>query len=234
MTTPNSKSLLVKTRRAAGLCIQCGENAGGKTRCGLCVEKAKESRKRTQQKRKDAGLCQNSGCDGQPEKGRTVCSQCSKKAGEFALRRYYRNKEAGVCRYCGSASDGKSRCKACQVKLAEYQATWYDARKAAGLCVFCGEKSETETQCGLCREKHRIYSKNRSDELRQAVLDVYGHECAECGEDDEDLLQIDHVAGGGNEHRREIGQGNLYLWLRQNGFPQGFQILCASCNWKKK
>lgn len=234
MPVSDSKKTLLQRRRDAGDCLQCGKPAGGKARCRECSEKAKESRKRTQQKKKDAGLCQNSGCSNKTMPDRTVCETCSKKASDSALRRYYRNKEAGVCRYCGGESSGRSRCDTCRESLKKHQATWYDGRKQAGLCVFCGTKAETETLCRVCREKHRLYSKDRTDELRQAVLDAYGRECAECGQDDEDLLQVDHVEGGGGKHRKEIGQSNLYLWLRQNEFPKGFQILCASCNWKKR
>jgi hypothetical protein len=68
--------------------------------------------------------------------------------------------------------------------------------------------------------------------MRQEVLDRYGRECACCGESIEMFLCVDHVNGGGNQHRKEIGVGSvrLYSWLKQNGWPDEFQILCCNCN----
>jgi hypothetical protein len=44
-----------------------------------------------------------------------------------------------------------------------------------------------------------------------------------------------NVENDGAKHRRLTGNGHrLYGWLRKNGFPQeGFQLLCANCNWLK-
>src|ERR1700730_11632445 len=41
--------------------------------------------------------------------------------------------------------------------------------------------------------------------------------------------------GGGSAHREKLfGRAaetcGMYRWLRDNGFPEGFQILCLSCN----
>ena len=33
-----------------------------------------------------------------------------------------------------------------------------------------------------------------------------------------------------NKHRKETGGANLYVWLRKNNYPIGFQILCYNCN----
>lgn len=43
------------------------------------------------------------------------------------------------------------------------------------------------------------------------------------------VLQLDHLNGGGNQHRRRC-QNHLYRWVRRHGFPAGFQVLCANCN----
>jgi len=58
-----------------------------------------------------------------------------------------------------------------------------------------------------------------------------GSVCACCGETDIRFLTIDHVDGDGAQHRKLIGGGgNTYKWLRQNGYPSGFQVLCYNCN----
>lgn len=49
-------------------------------------------------------------------------------------------------------------------------------------------------------------------------------------------LQIDHINGGGRRHAIQIkGLGShFYLWLYNNNYPEGFQVLCANCNVIKK
>lgn len=54
--------------------------------------------------------------------------------------------------------------------------------------------------------------------------------CACCGEDHPYFLCVDHINGKGNEHRRLNQIKNLPRWLKKNGYPEGFQVLCANCN----
>lgn len=66
----------------------------------------------------------------------------------------------------------------------------------------------------------------------EQVFGYYGEECACCGATEQ--LEVDHVGGGGNQHRDELtGSGSgihLYRWLIKNDFPPGFQVLCRPCN----
>jgi hypothetical protein len=84
------------------------------------------------------------------------------------------------------------------------------------------------------RKRQRRYR----DRIRGQVLDHYGHTCACCGTAEN--LTIDHVNGGGSEHRVELfGRANadnarFYRWLIKEGFPPGFQTLCQPCNSSKK
>ena len=96
------------------------------------------------------------------------------------------------------------------------------------------------------REEHNEYSKayhkNHKDvrnewsrEYRKKnkliVVSHYGKgtcECVHCGYSDIRALQIDHIHGGGEAHRRGIKQ-DFYVWLIKNDFPNGFQVLCANC-----
>jgi hypothetical protein len=119
-------------------------------------------------------------------------------------------------------------------------------RKAKGLCQHCG-KGELEpgrVTCTPCnddaqewiashRERMNFHSQNARYKARRAVLDHYGQQCACCGESQEEFLVVDHVDGGGTAHRREIPSSRIYFWLKNNGFPPGFQILCHNCNYAK-
>ena len=72
--------------------------------------------------------------------------------------------------------------------------------------------------------------------LKEQVFAHYGGPvCACCGELEFAFLTVDHINGGGNAHRREIGVGqDILRWLVKNGLPPGFQILCYNCNNAKR
>jgi hypothetical protein len=75
---------------------------------------------------------------------------------------------------------------------------------------------------------------SRSRDYRLMVLRHYSEGspvCACCGERHIEFLCVDHVNGGGNRHRKEIGGGSrTFLWLIRQGFPAGFRVLCHNCN----
>jgi 5-methylcytosine-specific restriction endonuclease McrA len=69
--------------------------------------------------------------------------------------------------------------------------------------------------------------------LRAKAIEIYGGKCAKCGT--LDGLVIDHIAGDGDEHRRrEASAKTISEWLRAHKYPPGFQVLCQSCNIKKR
>jgi hypothetical protein len=70
--------------------------------------------------------------------------------------------------------------------------------------------------------------------LRLEVLSHYSPElkCACCGYIEMRALTIDHIHGGGGQHRRTVtgnGQGQL-RWLKINSYPDGYRVLCHNCN----
>jgi len=71
-----------------------------------------------------------------------------------------------------------------------------------------------------------------SQKRKKEAIDHYGKLCQCCGEDRLVFLCLDHIAGGGNRHRKKIGAG-IVLWLRRNNYPKGFQVLCHNCNFAK-
>jgi hypothetical protein len=92
-------------------------------------------------------------------------------------------------------------------------------------------------------DKFSEYNKKSNLKLKREVMNAYGGICACCGETELGFLTIDHIDDNGAEHRREMaaargadgtrwGQAGAptYRWLRKNGFPPGFQVLCANCN----
>ncbi|HEV8276270.1 MAG TPA: hypothetical protein VGQ26_11325 [Streptosporangiaceae bacterium] len=96
-----------------------------------------------------------------------------------------------------------------------------------------GGPARTTRPAEVNRERCRIYRLT----LKAVVLAHYGRQCACCGTTDD--LTIDHIAGDGGQHRRELfgrtdhGGQHYWLWLIKQGFPPGHQVLCRPCNASK-
>ena len=84
-------------------------------------------------------------------------------------------------------------------------------------------------------EAYRRANQKYQMALRLEVLTAYAGnppKCACCREGHIEFLAIDHIGGGGNTHRKQIGigWGRLYLWLKRQGYPSDFRVLCHNCN----
>lgn len=81
--------------------------------------------------------------------------------------------------------------------------------------------------------------KDRVAKLKIETLTHYGNgrlACVQCSYDDIRALSIDHINGDGAKHRSEIRRAGagVYYWLKQRGYPIGYQTLCMNCQWIKK
>lgn len=79
-------------------------------------------------------------------------------------------------------------------------------------------------------ERHKQRRADWYTLARQQAIDYYGGECACCGEQEYAFLCLDHRDGGGNQHRKTVSPSALPAWLRRNGYPDGFRVLCHNCN----
>lgn len=128
-----------------------------------------------------------------------------------------------------------------------------------GRCTTCKRRDRVfhanNRRCKTCRAKELAVRRAKNPEhtrrmaregatrcyrrWRASALAAYGGVCQCCREARMVFLVIDHVAGGGNEHRRSISNGRMggsyafYRWLNTNKFPPGFQVLCHNCNFAK-
>jgi hypothetical protein len=86
-------------------------------------------------------------------------------------------------------------------------------------------------------EAQRAWTKRKILENRRLVLNHYGAfcHCPGCLITEEKFLSLDHIEGGGNKHRREVGGSGapMYRWIIKNNFPPIFQVLCHNCNCAK-
>lgn len=79
-------------------------------------------------------------------------------------------------------------------------------------------------------EKRKIICKNYKLSLRKELLNAYGHACSCCGETTDEFLEIDHIHGGGNQHRKREKR-DLYSVIKQEGYPKDrYRLLCSNCN----
>lgn len=155
------------------------------------------------------------------------------------------------CTYCGEfkpfdqfnrrarSLDGRSaRCAACgrlyweatkDQRRAAHQ-EWVKANQEHLRAYRRATKKRDDAWRAANRERVRQWANERNRKLRDEVLAAYGGICACCGETERAFLQIDHINGDGAAHRRTLKRVKLDAWLRQNGYPPGFQVLCCNCN----
>jgi len=122
------------------------------------------------------------------------------------------------------------------------------------MCATCHREKDRlyYAQTKECRQsnRRRVYHSDPEHVLKRVrrdtsiydavrkiqVLSHYGSSkcaCVVCGEDDIACLSIDHIGGGGAQHRKVIGS-HFYLHLIKQGFPEGYQTLCMNCQFKKR
>jgi hypothetical protein len=97
--------------------------------------------------------------------------------------------------------------------------------------------------CHNCNHKQRIYNLDTNSQdykerikIRSDVIGHYGGKCSCCGDDELEVLCIDHINGGGRAQARELksqGTALTYYWIKRNGYPPDYQVLCHNCNMAK-
>lgn len=111
-------------------------------------------------------------------------------------------------------------------------------------------KDHLRHECKSCRTNVSVQWQRQTSQQRNAVrkdwrkevrLEVLRHysdhsspRCVCCWEADERFLTIDHIHGGGSAHRKQIGGTYFYGWLKSNGYPSGYQVMCFNCNLAKR
>lgn len=165
-----------------------------------------------------------------------------------SMSKYHERIARGVCGECGANSikPPMKRCDRCLERLKKAQQKHRDKLKSDSLCYSCKVPLEKSGYCQSCREVlkvankklgpeyHRQTTKKSREKLRLDVVTAYGGKCKCCGVEELVFLTIDHIDGNGGQHRKELGSNTaVYAWLRQNNYPEGFQVLCWNCNWAK-
>ena len=114
-------------------------------------------------------------------------------------------------------------------------------QKQAGYCRYYRKTNAEKIRAKHMARKEEIIAHN-AEKRRLEKVGVMNHYsngtmcCVRCGFSDIRALSIDHINGGGTKHRIELGRTGeaFYRWLRMNGYPEGYQVLCHNCQWIKK
>ena len=167
---------------------------------------------------------------------------------DAAKKRRQRLKASHLCAVCAAATPTSCRtiCDTCRERQKAYAEQLKRRRRQMGLCVHCGKTApaSSRSMCQTClrkyrdwnhvsghRERERVRKVATRQALKIAVLAAYGGSvCTCCGETQLMFLTIDHVDNKGCQHRKSVPSRDLYDWLKDNGFPPGFQVLCWNCN----
>lgn len=117
-----------------------------------------------------------------------------------------------------------STCKSCSsLRFKKYYYGNIDHCKKIRRDARTSNKTGFNQTCKESRAKRRV-----------EVLSHYSGgtpRCACCFETRIEFLSLDHIYGGGNKHRKEIGAGSsVYRWAKKNSYPQGLRVLCYNCN----
>lgn len=104
------------------------------------------------------------------------------------------------------------------------------------ICNKCDDKfrRENEIKRGNIEKLRRRLHRQK---LRLDVMKYYSKgeiKCALCNFNDLRALTLDHVGGGGNNHRKIITSRTIYHWLIKNNYPQGYRVLCMNCQFIEK
>jgi hypothetical protein len=119
---------------------------------------------------------------------------------------------------------------------AEYQREWRKNHPDYPAAYRASHKEELAASTKRWKDnqppdRFRAYHKNWRDGLRVAVLVAYGGHCQCCGETEPVFLDVDHMDGRAKEGEVKLRSFKLYHWLKKNGWPKGYRLLCRNCNW---
>lgn len=142
---------------------------------------------------------------------------------------------------CYTESMNTKRCSVCgKVKpITEFYTTRPRKDGTVGRradCKECVKERSKEWRSSHPRKRKKI-ALRYYHKIRLEALLHYSNgslRCACCGERHIEFLTLDHIDGNGAGHRREIGSTrDMFGWLKRNGYPLGFQVLCFNCNCAK-
>ena len=163
------------------------------------------------------------------------CITCSTPLNTNTMR----TKTGNVCRICYDKKQVPKKCRKCCVEL-------YDENIASNgqrgcICKTCQNEIDRIYHNQAYKKNSSMLKKrvkNYRDVLKKEVFTHYSPDVkCKCGQNDIRALSIDHINGKGCQHRKELGINagtEFYRWLKKNHYPEGYQVLCMSCQMIKR
>ncbi len=119
--------------------------------------------------------------------------------------------------------------------IREYEESGYPNSKYRILCWNC---NTSRGFYGYCPHElgHSLAYSYKGKAIKLEMISAYGGECVLCRESHWEFLTIDHINGGGTQHRKKIGAGGkFYRMLKELSWPKDvYRLLCSNCNSSKK
>lgn len=223
---------LSASRRLAGMCTTCGKkpSISGKSCCDVCRDKIVKISTEARQRRIINGRCVS--CS-QPSQGLN-CDQCLKLKAERSknLRKIKSNN--GQCLDCSDLIEVGRYCKRCKQQRSKKATERRQQLLSSGICLMCAEVpvDSNSQRCSACNIIINELQYQKTAILKLVAFDMYGGPvCVCCDESVISLLTIDHVNNDGAQHRLSSPSSRrIYHWLQKHDYPEGFQVLCWSCN----
>lgn len=91
---------------------------------------------------------------------------------------------------------------------------------------------QRECKTSWCKTCFKKATRLKTATSREQIIKLLGGKCKHCGFTDKRALQVDHINGGGMTERRLIGSHGMYRKVLK--CSDGYQLLCANCNWIKR
>ena len=144
-----------------------------------------------------------------------------------------KNKREWACKHREAIKKDSAAHAAYLAKQREYSATSV-ARRTPSQKQRIADKNREWVSAN--RDRARENNRRERDRVRIQTLEAYGSNCQCCGERRKEFLSIDHIRNDGAEERRRLKTRAglpFYRWLRKQGYPAGYQVLCFNCNMAK-
>ena len=193
-----------------------------------------------------------------PRKGPcVVCKKETTYVEKSGYARWYNGPNGTLCKKCYNRINDQipkyGKCVICKVKKTKHG--WSETPKGK-ICQQCYKKSYHQIvrggDCRICKtQEHKRWREHKEHgricadcfgnlerkEIKKETLSHYSNgkiECANCGYNKNiNGLELDHIPGKSSKPIDAVekkGGWPLYSRLKKQGFPKGFQVLCATCN----
>lgn len=111
---------------------------------------------------------------------------------------------------------------------------WREGRNGRGKLYLCNTCHAGDVRKQRAGYKLKVVS-HYSNETNACADPYHLHLTNDPFLTDMRVLSIDHIKGGGTRHRRKIPRGQgFYRWLIEQGYPEGYQVLCENCQFVKR